>query len=156
MLHFTIPGRGDFVIKNLILDLNGTIAFDGNIITGVKKRLSYLVNHLNIFVVTADTNKNAEQLVKGLNITLFKIYKGNEDSQKRGLVIENGKNETVSIGNGANDVSMLKESSIGICVLGREGAATETIIASNIAVPTINDALDLLIKPHRLIATLRK
>ena len=156
MLHFTIPGRGDFVIKNLILDLNGTIAFDGNIIPGVKKRLSLLANHVNIFVVTADTNKNAEQLVKDLNVTLLKIYKENEDSQKLDLVIENGKNETICIGNGANDVSMLKESSIGICVLGKEGAATETIIASNIAVPTINDALDLLLKPHRLIATLRK
>ena len=156
MLHFTIPGRGDFVIKNLILDLNGTIAFDGNIILGVKKRLPLLANHVNIFVVTADTNKNAEQLVKDLNVTLFKIYKENEDSQKLDLVIENGKNETISIGNGTNDVSMLKESSIGICVLGREGAATEAILASNIAVPTINDALDLLLKPHRLIATLRK
>ena len=156
MLHFTIPGRADFVIKNLILDLNGTIAFDGNIIPGVKKRLPLLANHVNIFVVTADTNKNAEQLVKDLNVTLFKIYKENEDSQKLDLVIENGKNETISIGNGTNDVSMLKESSIGICVLGREGAATEAILASNIAVPTINDALDLLLKPHRLIATLRK
>jgi soluble P-type ATPase len=156
MLNFNIPGRGEFVIKNLILDLNGTIAFDGNIITGVKKRLSLLANHVNIFVVTADTNKNAEQLVKGLNVTLFKIYKGDEDSQKLDLILEKGKTETISMGNGANDVSMLEESAIGICVLGKEGAATEALIASNVVVHGINDALDLLIEPHRLIATLRR
>ncbi|MEA3360098.1 MAG: hypothetical protein U9R17_11940 [Thermodesulfobacteriota bacterium] len=156
MLNFNIPGRGEFIIKNLILDLNGTIAFDGNIITGVKKRLSLLTNHVNIFVVTADTNKNAQQLVKGLNVTLFKIYKGDEDSQKLGLVLEKGKTETICIGNGANDASMLKESAIGICVLGKEGTATEALIASNVVVHGINDALDLLIEPHRLIATLRR
>jgi len=87
---------------------------------------------------------------------LFKIYKENEDSQKLSLLLENGKDETISIGNGANDVSMLKESSIGICVLGSEGAATEALIASKIVVPTINDALDLLLRSHRLIATIRK
>ena len=156
MIHVTIPGRGDLIIKNLILDLNGTIAFDGNIITGVKKRLSLLARHMNIFVITADTNKNAKQLVKGLNATLFKINKGDEDSQKLDLVIDIGGDETISIGNGANDVSMLKESSIGISVLGKEGAATEALLASNIVAPGINDALDLLIEPHRLIATLRK
>jgi len=63
---------------------------------------------LNVFVVTADTNKNAEQLVKDLNVTLVKIYKGDEDSQKLDLVLEKGKNKTIGIGNGANDVSMLK------------------------------------------------
>jgi len=156
MIKLAIPGREDLFIKNLILDLNGTIAFDGNISKGVKKRISLLSKYLNIFIVTADTNKNAEQLVKGLNVNLFKIYKENEDSQKRSLLLENGKDETITIGNGANDVSMLKESCIGICVLGSEGATKEALIASNIVVSTINDALDLLLKSHRLIATMRK
>ncbi|MBN1225480.1 MAG: ATPase P [Deltaproteobacteria bacterium] len=156
MITLAIPGREDLSVKNLILDLNGTIAFDGNISKGVKKRISLLSKHLNIFIVTADTNKNAEQLVKGLNVNLFKIYKENEDSQKLSLLLEKGKDETISIGNGANDVFMLKESCIGICVLGSEGAATEALTASNIVVPAINDALDLLLKSHRLIATMRK
>lgn len=156
MIRLTIPGRQDLFIKNLILDLNGTIAFDGKIPRGVKKRISILARHLNICVVTADTNKNADQLLKGLNVNLFKIYKENEDSQKLSLLLEHGKNETITIGNGANDVSMLKESSIGICVLGSEGAATGALMVSTIVVPTINDALDLLLSPHRLIATIRK
>jgi soluble P-type ATPase len=78
-----------------------------------------------------------------LNVNLFKIYKENEESQKLSLLLENG----------ANDISMLKESFIGICVLGGGGAATEVLIVSKIVVPTINDTLDLLLRSHRLIAT---
>jgi len=72
------------------------------------------------------------------------------------VVLKKGKNNTVSIGNGCNDVSMLKESTIGICIVGGEGASAEAMMASDLVVATINDALDLLLKPDRLRATLRR
>lgn len=60
-----------------------------------------------------------------------------------------------AIGNGANDAKMLETAALGIAVLGPEGLAVETLHAANVVVPHINDALDLLLKPVRLIATLR-
>ena len=156
MIEITIPGRGNYIIRNLILDLNGTIAVDGNIIGGVKEKLAMLSQKLDIFLVTADTNKNAERLVKDLPVTLYKIKEAKEDDQKLRVVLKKGKNNTVSIGNGCNDVSMLKESAIGICMVGGEGASAEAMMASDLVVVTINDALDLLLKPHRLGATLRR
>jgi len=156
VIEIAIPGRGNYTIKNVVVDLNGTIAVDGNIIQGVKEKMAILSQELDIFLVTADMNKNAERLVKDLPVTLYKIKEGEENYQKLQVVLKQGKDNTVSIGNGCNDISMLKESAIGICVVGGEGASAEAMMASDLVVVTINDALDLLLKPHRLGATLRR
>jgi P-type E1-E2 ATPase len=156
VIEITIPGRGNYTIKNLVLDLNGTIAVDGKIIRGVKEKLAMLSQKLDVFLVTADTNKNAELLTRDLPVKLYKIREAEEDNQKLRVVLKKGKNNTVSIGNGCNDVSMLKESAIGICIVGGEGASAEAMMVSDLVVVTINDALDLLLKPHRLGATLRR
>ena len=156
MIEIAIPGRGNYTIKNVVVDLNGTIAVDGKIIQGVKEKVAILSQELDIFLVTADMNKNAERLVKDLPVKLYKIKETEENNQKLRVVLKKGKNNTVSIGNGCNDVSMLKESAIGICIVGGEGASTEAMMASDLVVATINDALDLLLKPHRLRATLRR
>ena len=156
MIEITIPGKGNYTIKNVVVDLNGTIAVDGKIIQSVKEKVTVLSQELNIFLVTADTNKNAERLISDLPVTLYKIKEGEENNQKLQVVLKQGKDNTVSIGNGCNDISMLKESAIGICIVGGEGASTEAMMASDLAVSNINDALDLLLKPHRLKATLRR
>ncbi|UCE35229.1 MAG: HAD hydrolase family protein [Deltaproteobacteria bacterium] len=156
MIHLTVPGRGTYTLEHLILDLNGTVSVDGRIVRGVKERLRELSRELEITVVTADTNRNAERLVADLPVSIQTIRENQENEQKLAVVLEKGKEHTVSIGNGCNDVSMLRESAIGICVLGREGASPEVLMASDVVAPTINDALDLLLKPQRLRATLRR
>jgi soluble P-type ATPase len=156
VIDMEIPGRESYRIGHLVLDLNGTISLDGEIIGGVTERLEGLRHQLDITVVTADTNRNAESLLAGLPVRIHTIGENQENEQKLAVVLEKGKEHTVSIGNGCNDVSMLRESAIGICVLGREGVSSEALMASDMVVPTINDALDLLLKPHRLRATLRR
>jgi len=156
MIEITIPGKGNYTIENLILDLNGTIALDGTIIKGVTEKLALLSQKLDVIVVTADTNKNAERLLRDLPVIVYTIKEAEENNQKLGVVLQKGKNNTISIGNGCNDVSMLRESAIGICTVGGEGASAEAMVASDLVVPAINDALDLLLKPHRLKATLRR
>lgn len=156
MIKIAIPGRGNYSIKYLILDLNGTIAIDGTIIPGVKEKLGMLSQKVDIFLVTADTNNNAGVLVSELPVKLYQIKESEENDQKVKVVLKRGRNTTVSIGNGCNDVSMLKESAIGICIIGGEGASAEAVMASDLVVSTVNDALNLLLKPDRLRATLRK
>jgi soluble P-type ATPase len=51
---------------------------------------------------------------------------------------------------------MLKAAAIGIAVLGHEGAASEAIAAADVVVFDIVDAIDMLLNPKRLIATLRR
>ena len=156
MIHVNVPGRAHFSIEYLILDLNGTIALDGKLIRGVRERVVTLSRNVTILVVTADTNKNAEGLLKELPVTLHRIEEAQEDERKGGLVRERGKEVTVSVGNGCNDVTMLREAAIGICVVGGEGASTEALMASDLVAPSITDALDLLLKPNRLKASLRR
>jgi len=51
---------------------------------------------------------------------------------------------------------MLRSARIGICVLSPEGAAVETVMSADILAPGIIAALEMLEKPLRLVATLRK
>lgn len=156
MLNIAIPGIEKLRIQQLVLDLNGTLTLDGEMIGGVAERLDRLSRQLDIVIVTSDTRGNAENVTRDLKVKLHKIGKGTEDVQKLELVRKIGKRETVSIGNGSNDVLMLKESLTGICILGREGASADAMMVSDVIVSDINDALDLLLKPDRLVATLRK
>ncbi|MDY7031953.1 MAG: HAD hydrolase family protein [Thermodesulfobacteriota bacterium] len=167
MIEINIPGREAVIVKNILLDLNGTMSIDGEIIEGVKGRLQRLSERVDLHIVTADTGGQAEKTIeklkgdsrsegKYLEISLHVIEKGEEDFQKLELVQVLRSHETVCIGNGSNDTLMLKESCIGICVLGKEGAATEAIMSADVVTSHIKDALDLLLMPKRLIATLRK
>lgn len=156
MIEITIPGRGNYRLRYLVVDLNGTIALDGGILEGVEEKLQRLEKFLDVFVVTADTFGSASGLRGKLQTEIHLVEKGQEDAQKSALVEKLGKEKTVSIGNGSNDVSMLKESAVAICVLGREGASAEAIMSSDLVVPDINAAIELLLNTDRLIATLRK
>ena len=59
------------------------------------------------------------------------------------------------MGNGRNDRLMLDEAALGVVVVQREGAAVETLLAADVVCQSIVDALDLLLNPLRLKATLR-
>jgi soluble P-type ATPase len=156
MIEIEISGKKVYRFENLLLDLNGTITLDGVLIEGVAERLDRLGRQLNISIITADTLGKGRQLAESLDIDLKKINRGNEKAQKHRLVREAGSDRTVAIGNGANDTLMLQEAAIGICVAGGEGTSGEAVRACDVLVPDINAALDLLLKPARLIATLRE
>jgi soluble P-type ATPase len=51
---------------------------------------------------------------------------------------------------------MFNAAALRIAVLGPEGMATALLSQSDILVRDINDALDLLLYPQRLAATLRR
>jgi P-type E1-E2 ATPase len=156
LIEVKIPGQRAYKFEYLVLDLNGTISLDGEIIAGVPERIESLRNLVNIIILTADTRGRAQELGKKLKAEIRIIQPGEEQVQKLRLIQELDYEKTVAIGNGANDVLMLKESALGICVLGPEGAATEAMHNSHLIISDINMALDLLMKPERLIATLRK
>ncbi len=156
MIEIDVPGRRAYGFEHLVLDLNGTISRDGEIIEGVPERLDVLRRLVDVSIVTADTRGRAQELGKSLRVKIHKIASNAEQTQKLKLVQQLGSETTVSIGNGSNDIAMLKESVLGICVLGPEGTSSEAIANCDLVAPDINAALDLLIEPTRLIATLRK
>jgi len=62
----------------------------------------------------------------------------------------------IALGQGANDVAMLHDAALGICVLVAEGTAVEALMAADVVAPNVLDALALLYQPLRLVATLRR
>jgi len=156
LIEIDIPGKGVYRFEHLVLDLNGTISLDGAVIEGVSERLELLRRLVDIVIVTADTQGKAKELGKDLRVEIHILHPGDEQEQKFRLVRQLGSEVTVSMGNGSNDASMLKESGLGICILGPEGASSETMANCDLVISDINAALDLLLKPGRLIATLRR
>lgn len=155
MINIDIPGRGEYSLANIVLDLNGTIALDGKLIEDVGEMLSRLGHYIKLFVVSADTFDSASYLKGNLDAEILLVKKGNEAIQKLELVKKLGCKNTVAIGNGTNDAAMLRESAIGICVMGKEGASKEALFAADVVVNDIYSAIDLLINYRRLVATLR-
>lgn len=156
MLSIDIPGRGLYEFSNLVLDMNGTLAVDGIIPEGVLERIKILSEVLHVYLITADTHGRLESQKDKIHARIKRIFPPGEALQKADFIESIGVSASVAIGNGSNDVEMLKKAKLGIAVIGGEGCAVDAIEAADIVVSKAEDALDLLINTNRLVATLRK
>ena len=156
MIEINIPGRSPLRLEHLVTDVNGTLAVDGQLIPGVAKQIGALSDRLTIHLLTADTHGRQALINQQLNLTAVRIQPGNEAEQKAEYVRQLGADSVAALGQGANDALMLDAAALGICVMSQEGVAVETLSASDLLLPNITAALELLDKPLRLIATLRK
>jgi soluble P-type ATPase len=155
MMEYIIPGYKILRLTHMVLDYNGTLAKDGQLIDGVRGCLTVLAKDLEIHVVTADTFGKVSAGMKGIPCTVSILPLERQDKGKLEYVRALGPENTVCIGNGRNDQLMLKASALGIAVILGEGAAVETLMAADVACTSIVSALELLINPLRLTATLR-
>ena len=155
MLEINIPGFGQIKLNHLVSDFTGTLSVDGKLLPGVKGRLNKIAKFLKIHILTADTFGRARAELEGINCKIH-IFEGkNHDIQKKKYVEKLGARKVVVFGNGNNDRKMLKTAKIGIAVCLQEGCSADAIKSSDILVKSTADALDLLLKPKRLKATLR-
>jgi len=155
MISIHIPDFGSLELHHLVLDYNGTLAVDGHLITGVDTRLTALSEKLTIHVVTADTFGKAAEALHALPCALTILPQGRQDQAKLNYIEKLGLSQTAAMGNGRNDRHMLKQAALGVVVLLQEGAAADTLAAADVVCRQITDALDLLLHPRRLVATLR-
>lgn len=154
MMNIQIPGRELLSLSHLVLDYNGTIAEDGNIIEGICPRLAELSKDLSIYVITADTHGTAAKKCEGLplQVLTFPTTQVGEIKAQEARKLSGG---VVTIGNGFNDIQMSDAADLSICVMGKEGCCGALLSHCDVVVTSIDDALDLLCKPNRLRATLR-
>jgi len=156
MITFDVPGRGVYRIEHLVLDVNGTIAYDGQLLDGVAPRIEELRQHTSICLLTADTHGKQHIIDAQLAVKAVRITRDHGAKQKTDYVRALGMETVCAIGNGAIDAGMLAEARLAIAIVGPEGLAVETLQAADIVVGDINSALDLLIHPRRIVATLRR
>jgi P-type E1-E2 ATPase len=155
MLEVKIPGYKTFAFSFLVLDYNGTIGCDGRLIPGVRDRLEALSKNVAVHIITADTFGSVREAMAGVSCEVVVIGEDNQTKAKAEYVRRLEAQRTVAVGNGRNDALMLKEAVLGIAVIQEEGGAVETLLAADILTHSILDALDLLLRPLRLTATLR-
>lgn len=153
-MKYSIPGQDELEIKTIILDLNGTLAVGGIIPEGVKDRINHLKGRgFQILFFTGNTRNDADELAADLQID-WKLAKSADEKREAALML--GPESCASIGNGLIDLELMRTVKLRIVTLQAEGIHVQTLINSDIVVPTILDALDLFIDEQRLIATLRK
>ena len=154
MLNIQIPGREMLSLSHLVLDYNGTIAEDGDIIDSIRPRLAELSKDLSIYVITADTHGTAAKKCEGLPLQVLTFPTtevGKIKAEQVGLMSDG----VITIGNGFNDIQMSDAADLSICVIGKEGCCGALLAHTDIVVTSIEDALDLLLKTGRVRATLR-
>lgn len=152
MLHLDIPQKGIIDLHHAVFDINGTLAIDGIVAQEVAEALHSVSKHLSIHILTAGTHGNLAAIERSLGLPLHLINKGEE---KMRYVQQLGPEHVVAVGNGSNDVGMLRLAAIGIAVMTLEGVSTRALQAADVLVSSPIDALNLLLYPKRLIATLR-
>ena len=155
MIAIDIPGFRNLNLEHLVMDYNGTLALDGRLLPGVAEMLTRLAPKLDIHVITADTFGLVRRELKGLPIEISITPMEDQAEAKLRYISELGIDSVVAIGNGRNDRKMLGTAALGIAVIQTEGSAAETLIGADVVSPGILEALELLLNPKRLIATLR-
>jgi P-type E1-E2 ATPase len=159
MIEIDIPGNRTLRLKHLVLDVNGTLALDGELLSGVAERLAALTNQLEIHLLTANTHGRQKEIDRQLALTATILPPpappGTQQSLKAAFVEKLGAQVVAAVGNGNNDAGMIRAAGSGIAVLGPEGLAGQALTAADLVCTSVNDALDLLLHPNRLRATLR-
>ena len=152
MLAIKIAGRGELQLEHLLLDVNGTITDRGELIDGVVPLIRAVADDLNIHLVSADTFGTAEAIARELSATFNRVETG---AQKRAYAEELGAGSCAAIGNGANDIELMRVCALAVAVTGPEGLSSGAVAAADVICPSILVALGLFTEPRTLSATLR-
>jgi Soluble P-type ATPase len=155
VITIDIPGYRALALAHLVVDYNGTLAVDGRLLDGTRERLAALARELTVHIVTGNTYGNASEHLAGCDAEVVCLPSVHQAEAKRRYVERLGMGQTAAIGNGRNDAAMLEVAALAIAVLGTEGLAVEALTHADIVVRHAVDALGLLLKPKRLIASLR-
>ncbi len=151
-----IPGFGKIEIDHIVCDFNGTVAEDGLLVKEVVEIFKTLSKSFTIHLITADTFGSVESQAKGLPVTIKVLKSADHTAEKGEYTRSLGSERCAALGNGNNDIEMLKAAKIGIALLGGEGCSTGALLSSDIVCKSAEEALGLFLNPSRLKATLRR
>jgi soluble P-type ATPase len=151
-LDLELRGGAIRSFTNLVLDYTGTLSQDGILLPGVAERLADIADRLRITILTADTFGKAAEQVRGLPVDFRVILTGMDKAE---AVTKMGGKKVIAIGNGRNDAPMMSRAGLRIAVIGPEGASADLLQGVDVVVHDVRDALDLVLHPLRLKATLR-
>ena len=156
MIRLDIQGFGVLELRHFVTDFSGTLAVDGRLLPGVRERLNEISSLVTVHVLTSDTFGRAREELAGIACRVHVLEGHHHLAQKENYVAALGADTVAALGNGNNDVGMLRAARLGICVCMNEGCSVAALNAAGVLVPSPNDGMDLLLNTKRLVATLRK
>ena len=156
MIEIIYHGDKKRSIETMVIDFNGTLAVDGKLVPGVKKKLMELSKMVKIVVLTGDTYGTVEKQMTGIGVDTLRFINGDAGIKKQEYVFNINPELTAVIGNGYNDLMMSEAAGISVAVIGDEGCYGKLIEKADIVVLDIHRALDLFLHPARIKATLNK
>ncbi|WP_010478208.1 HAD family hydrolase [Thermococcus zilligii] len=149
-MNTEVPGYRKLEFSSVLFDLNGTLGQSGRIGEEVKHLLERLADKYTVVVLSADTFGTLEEELRGLPVRVERVSNGVEKAE-----VAKGYAPYAAVGNGNNDVAMLEGAELAFCVIGPEGATVDALLASDIVVKDVRDAIAMLLDERKLIATLR-
>lgn len=156
MLIYTISSNNKICIEHLVLDFNGTIAIDGKLIEGVLEHLKKISQQLTLHLITANTFNSVSEYQHILPASIHILQGNNTTQAKFDFIQKLNPKAVIAIGNGNNDYLMLQHAAVGIAIIQQEGAAFKAIQHADMVCCNIIDALQIVLNPNRLVATLRQ
>jgi soluble P-type ATPase len=154
MIIIQRPGQEPLEIEFILIDFEGTLASDRKVHPNAKDKINLLSKRMKIYILTKGEKTAVEEVLKKVKAEIIYLRDGEAAQGKLALLRQLGSAKTVAIGNGADDVPILEEAGLGICILGKEGTSAGAMKKADIVVPNILDALDFLLRPLRQKGTL--
>ncbi len=154
MILIERPGQEPLEIDHLLIDFEGTLAMDRRVHPKAKDKINLLSKRLKIYIFVKEEKERAEEVLKKVKAEIIFLNKGEASKQKLELIQSLGSFRTAVIGNGIDDLSIIKEAALGMVILGKEGTSGALIQIANLVFTDVIDALDFLLKPLRQRATL--
>jgi soluble P-type ATPase len=156
MITIQRPGQSNLEIDFILIGFEGTLASDRRVHPKAKDKINLLSKRTKIYILTKGEKERVEEVLKKIKAETVYLTEGESSQKKLDLLRQLGPSRTVVIGGGLDDVSIVEEAGLGVCVLGKEGTSLEAMKKADVVFTNILDALDFLLKPLRQKATLGK
>jgi len=154
MILIQKPGQEPLAIEFILIDFEGTLAFDRRVHPKARDKLNLLSKRSKIYILAKGEQEAIGEILKKVKAEVIYLTEGEASQRKLDLLRQVGATRAVAIGNGVDDAAMIEEAGLGICIIGKEGTSAEATKKADVVFTDILHALDFLLKPLRHKATL--
>jgi soluble P-type ATPase len=148
------PGQSPLEIEFVLLNFEGTLATDRRVHPKAKDKLNLLSKRCKIYILAKGEQEAIRAILKKVKAEVIYLTEGEVSQGKLDLLRQVGAARTVAIGNGVDDVAMIEEAGLSICIIGVQGTSAEAIKKADVVFTDILHAFDFLLKPMRHKAAL--
>ncbi len=153
-MDYNVSGVGEYNIDAIVFDLNGTLAFNGKLIKGVKKRFQKLKKlGCQLIIVSSDQYGNGRLIAKNLDVD---FYSASDTIEKEKVLKKLNIPNIAAVGNGRVDIGLFRYAMLSVALIEGEGMHSEVINSADVLFTSINNVLDFFIYKDIFEATLKK